>query len=47
MALFLFVEALTDRSVRIFTPAKPATQSGKNGTRLWRIDFDILGKRMA
>ncbi|SAM08580.1 hypothetical protein [Absidia glauca] len=35
-------EALTDRSVRIFTPAKPATQSGKNGTRLWRIDFDIL-----
>ncbi|KAI8096945.1 ETC complex I subunit conserved region-domain-containing protein [Halteromyces radiatus] len=35
-------DALTERSVRIFAPAKPATQSGKNGTRLWRIDFDIL-----
>ncbi|KAI9469628.1 ETC complex I subunit conserved region-domain-containing protein, partial [Zychaea mexicana] len=30
------------RSVRIFTPAKPATQSGKNNTRIWRIDFDIV-----
>ena len=36
-------EALTlERSVRIFTPTKPATQSGKNNTRTWRIDFDIL-----
>ncbi|KAI9307968.1 ETC complex I subunit conserved region-domain-containing protein [Cunninghamella echinulata] len=35
-------EALSERSVRIFSPTKPATQSGKNGTRHWRIDFDIL-----
>lgn len=37
------LEALTERSVRIFSPSKPATQSGRNGTRHWRIDFDILG----
>ncbi|KAL1936536.1 hypothetical protein VTP01DRAFT_670 [Rhizomucor pusillus] len=36
-------EALTtERSVRIFSPSKPATQSGRHGTRHWRIDFDIL-----
>ncbi|KAI9492914.1 ETC complex I subunit conserved region-domain-containing protein [Zychaea mexicana] len=35
-------EELLDRTVRIFSPSKPATQSGKFGTRHWRIDFDIL-----
>ncbi|KAI8381472.1 ETC complex I subunit conserved region-domain-containing protein [Radiomyces spectabilis] len=35
-------EELLERSVRIFSPSKTATQSGKNGTRHWRIDFDIL-----
>ncbi|KAI7855889.1 putative mitochondrial complex I subunit [Circinella umbellata] len=36
-------EALTlERSVRIFSPSKRATQSGKNDGRMWRIDFDIL-----
>ncbi|KAI9314333.1 ETC complex I subunit conserved region-domain-containing protein [Dichotomocladium elegans] len=36
-------EALTlERTVRIFAPAKSATQSGKNSTRHWRINFDIL-----
>lgn len=36
------VEALLDRQVRIFKPTRTPTQQGKNGTRLWRIDFDIL-----
>lgn len=31
-----------ERSVRIFKPTRTPTQQGKNGTRLWRIDFDIL-----
>ena len=31
-----------ERSVRIFSPSKRATQSGKNDGRMWRIDFDIL-----
>ncbi|KAI8148458.1 ETC complex I subunit conserved region-domain-containing protein [Fennellomyces sp. T-0311] len=35
-------EELLDRTVRIFSPSKPATQSGKFGTRHWRIDFDVL-----
>ncbi|KAI7850868.1 ETC complex I subunit conserved region-domain-containing protein [Circinella umbellata] len=35
-------EELLERTVRIFTPSKPATQSGKFGTRHWRIEFDIL-----
>ncbi|CAO3703774.1 unnamed protein product [Rhizopus stolonifer] len=35
-------EDLLERNVRIFRPSRPASQSGKNGTRLWRIDFDIL-----
>ncbi|KAL1926817.1 hypothetical protein VTP01DRAFT_5463 [Rhizomucor pusillus] len=35
-------ELTTERSVRIFQPAKTATQSGKQGTRHWRIDFEIL-----
>ncbi|KAG2207917.1 hypothetical protein INT47_010901 [Mucor saturninus] len=35
-------EALLDRGVRIFKPTRTPTQQGKNGTRFWRIDFDIL-----
>jgi NADH dehydrogenase (ubiquinone) Fe-S protein 4 len=31
-----------ERSVRIFKPARTASQQGKNGTRLWRIDFEIM-----
>ncbi|CAH8650651.1 unnamed protein product [Schistosoma guineensis] len=33
-------EHQSERRVRIFIPAKPATQSGTHGTRLWRIEFD-------
>ncbi|VDP27110.1 unnamed protein product [Schistosoma margrebowiei] len=33
-------EHQSERRVRIFIPAKPATQSGIHGTRLWRIEFD-------
>ncbi|KAI9336886.1 ETC complex I subunit conserved region-domain-containing protein [Pilaira anomala] len=33
---------LLERGVRIFRPTRTPTQQGKNGTRLWRIDFDIL-----
>lgn len=33
-------EHLASRKVRIYIPARPATQSGTFGTRLWRIDFD-------
>ncbi|KAI8380644.1 ETC complex I subunit conserved region-domain-containing protein [Choanephora cucurbitarum] len=35
-------EDLLERTVRIFKPSRSASQQGKNGTRLWRIDFDIL-----
>ncbi|KAG1047215.1 hypothetical protein G6F43_010327 [Rhizopus delemar] len=35
-------EDLLERNVRIFKPARTASQQGKNGTRLWRIDFDIM-----
>ncbi|KAI8876935.1 hypothetical protein K501DRAFT_288670 [Backusella circina FSU 941] len=35
-------EELLDRNVRIFRPARTPTQQGKNGTRMWRIDFDII-----
>ncbi|ORX43879.1 hypothetical protein DM01DRAFT_1196242 [Hesseltinella vesiculosa] len=42
MSTLFLVLLLLERSVRIFQPSKPATQSGKNGTRHWRIDFDIL-----
>ncbi|KAG0164797.1 hypothetical protein DFQ28_009640 [Apophysomyces sp. BC1034] len=35
-------ELVLERSVRIYQPAKTATQSGKHGTRHWRIDFDIM-----
>lgn len=31
-----------ERNVRIFKSSRSASQSGKNGTRLWRIDFEIL-----
>ncbi|EDP44165.1 hypothetical protein MGL_1562 [Malassezia globosa CBS 7966] len=34
--------SLHQRTVRIYQPSKPATQSGKAGTRDWRLDFDIL-----
>ncbi|KAH6619131.1 ETC complex I subunit conserved region-domain-containing protein [Chaetomium sp. MPI-SDFR-AT-0129] len=35
---------LQARTVRIYKPAKPATQSGTQiGTR-WRLDWDVLGK---
>ncbi|KAI8056620.1 ETC complex I subunit conserved region-domain-containing protein [Syncephalis plumigaleata] len=30
------------RSVRIFSPAKNAMQSGVNNTRQWKLDFDIM-----
>ncbi|KAL0075464.1 ETC complex I subunit conserved region-domain-containing protein [Phycomyces blakesleeanus] len=35
-------ELVTERVARIFRPAKTATQSGKNGSRTWRVEFDIL-----
>ncbi|KAM3578552.1 ndufs4 NADH dehydrogenase Fe-S protein subunit [Umbelopsis sp. WA50703] len=35
-------EDLRERTVRIYRPAKTATQSGKQGAKLWKIDFDIL-----
>ncbi|GAA5815889.1 hypothetical protein MFLAVUS_009408 [Mucor flavus] len=35
-------ETLLERNVRIFKPTRTPVQQGKNGTRLWRIDFDIL-----
>jgi hypothetical protein len=40
--LTLNIEALRERTVRIYRPAKTATQSGKQGAKLWKIDFDIL-----
>ncbi|EPQ26235.1 uncharacterized protein PFL1_06170 [Pseudozyma flocculosa PF-1] len=33
---------LNQRSVRIFRPAKTANSSGKAGTKVWRVDWDIL-----
>jgi NADH dehydrogenase (ubiquinone) Fe-S protein 4 len=35
---------LEARTVRIFQPAKPATQSGDWGSKRWRMDWDVLGK---
>ncbi|KAI7880716.1 hypothetical protein K492DRAFT_129799, partial [Lichtheimia hyalospora FSU 10163] len=35
-------ELTTERSVRIFSPCKSATQQGNHGTQLWSIDFDII-----
>ncbi|KAA8908858.1 ETC complex I subunit conserved region-domain-containing protein [Sphaerosporella brunnea] len=33
---------LQSRTVRIYKPAKPATQSGDWNTRRWRMDWDVL-----
>lgn len=35
---------LKSRTVRIYKPAKPATQSGNWNGRQWRMDWDVLGK---
>ncbi|KIX08524.1 uncharacterized protein Z518_03180 [Rhinocladiella mackenziei CBS 650.93] len=35
---------LQARTVRIYKPAKPATQSGTWGSHAWRMDWDVLGK---
>ncbi|TLD08632.1 uncharacterized protein PgNI_06767 [Pyricularia grisea] len=35
---------LQARTVRIYRPSKPATQSGTHGLRQWRMDWDVLGK---
>ncbi|KAL2158668.1 hypothetical protein VTH06DRAFT_4150 [Thermothelomyces fergusii] len=35
---------LQARTVRIYKPAKPATQSGEHGSSRWRMDWDVLGK---
>lgn len=36
------VELSTNRVVRIYQQAKPATQSGTYGTFAWRLDWDIV-----
>ncbi|KAI1433666.1 putative NADH-ubiquinone oxidoreductase 18 kDa subunit [Xylaria sp. CBS 124048] len=35
---------LQARTVRIYQPSKPATQSGTWGAHCWRMDWDILAK---
>ncbi|KAI8632015.1 putative NADH-ubiquinone oxidoreductase 18 kDa subunit [Xylariaceae sp. FL1651] len=35
---------LQARTVRIYRPSKPATQSGEWGSHRWRMDWDILPK---
>ncbi|KXL50045.1 hypothetical protein M433DRAFT_103374 [Acidomyces richmondensis BFW] len=35
---------LQARTVRIYRPAKPATQSGDWTSHHWRMDWDVLGK---
>ncbi|KAL2177566.1 ETC complex I subunit conserved region-domain-containing protein [Thermothelomyces heterothallicus CBS 202.75] len=35
---------LQARTVRIYKPSKPATQSGEHGSSRWRMDWDVLGK---
>ncbi|KAK8105776.1 uncharacterized protein PG998_003751 [Apiospora kogelbergensis] len=35
---------LQARTVRIFKPSKPATQSGNWGSHHWRMDWDVLAK---
>ncbi|EMR63718.1 NADH:ubiquinone oxidoreductase 21kD subunit [Eutypa lata] len=35
---------LQARTVRIYQPSKPATQSGSWGAHHWRVDWDVLGK---
>ncbi|EGV60623.1 ndufs4 NADH dehydrogenase Fe-S protein subunit [Yamadazyma tenuis] len=37
-------DSVTSRVVRIYKPAKAATQSSNNDGRSWRIDWDIVGK---
>lgn len=37
-------ELTTNRVVRIFKEAKPATQSSNNNGSHWKLDWDILGK---
>lgn len=37
-------ELTTDRVVRIFKEAKPATQSGHHNGAYWKLDWDVLGK---
>jgi NADH dehydrogenase (ubiquinone) Fe-S protein 4 len=35
---------LQARTVRIYQPTKPATQSGNWGSHHWRMDWDVLGR---
>lgn len=37
-------ESVINRVVKIYKPAKPATQSSNNDGSSWRLDFDIIGK---
>ncbi|ORY81548.1 ETC complex I subunit conserved region-domain-containing protein [Protomyces lactucae-debilis] len=37
-------ESLHQRIVRIYKPSKTAMQSGIQGTKLWRMDWDVLEK---
>ena len=37
-------QEMKKRSVRIYKPAKSATQSGVEKTTKWRMDFDITNK---
>lgn len=37
-------ELTTNRIVRIYKEAKPATQSGKHQGKAWKLDWDVLGK---
>jgi NADH dehydrogenase (ubiquinone) Fe-S protein 4 len=37
-------ESLHQRTVRIYKPSKTAMQSGIQGTKMWRMDWDVLEK---
>lgn len=37
-------EMTSARVVRIFKEAKPATQSSNNNGKMWKMDWDMLGK---
>lgn len=37
-------DLLTQRVVRIYQEAKPATQSGHHNGNVWKLDWDVLGK---
>ena len=37
-------ELVTERVVRIYQEAKPATQSGHHNGSHWKLDWDVLGK---